>query len=223
MPVNGKISYTQLAQDLGVSEKALKHLLRYAITNRIFAEPEPGFISHSAASRALAEDQPLLDFLGIVMMGIGTSADYHSDALKKWPEAEEPTDVAFKMAKLDVVEPNFFAYVANRPGAARVFHNSMTLYTSDPGYSLHYLTDFYPWADLGRGTVVDMGGSVGIAAFALAEKFPDLNIVVQDQPQTIADAQEKPGVNVKFMAHDFFQEQPVIGADVYMTRWCKDY
>lgn len=56
-------------------------------------------------------------------------------------------------------------------------------------------------------------------AFALASKYPDMRIVVQDREEIVALAQvERPG-NVEFQAHDFFTEQPLQGADVYFFRW----
>lgn len=55
----------------------------------------------------------------------------------------------------------------------------------------------------------------------LAEKFPDLNIVVQDLPQAEtsfnANVPEEVRSRVKFQAHDFFQPQPV-QADIYMIK-----
>lgn len=153
-------------------------------------------------------------------MGIGPAADYHADALTKWPQAEEPSEAAVMLAK-GINEPSYFAYLAKKPEASRVFASALTLFTSNPGYSLHYLVDFYQWERFGSGTVVDLGGSVGDAAFAIAAKFPDLNVVVQDLPKTIEAARVKPGVKVRFMIHDFFEEQLVKGADVYMCRWCK--
>lgn len=56
-----------------------------------------------------------------------------------------------------ITEPSYFAYVGARDDAARVFAGSMSQYTSDPGYSLHFLVDFYPWAEIEDGTVVDLG------------------------------------------------------------------
>ena len=162
----------------------------------------------------------MLDHLGVVLLGIGPAADYHAAALKKRPQADEPSEAPVILAK-GITEPSYFAYIGNNPGAAKVLAGSMTLYLTDPGYSLSYLVDYYPWGELGSGTVVDLGGSLGHAAFAVASKFPELNFVVQDRPSTIEAAREKPGVNVKFMVHDFFEEQPVKGADVYLCRWCK--
>ena len=88
-----------------------------------------------------------------------------------------------------------------------------------------YLQNSYPWAALGNGNalVVDVGGSQGHISIALAQAFPNLSFIVQDRPETIAGAESKipseVADRVKFMPHDFFTEQPVAGADVYLLRW----
>ena len=94
----------------------------------------------------------------------------------------------------------------------------MSFYTTADEFSLRHLTEGYPWDSI-SGTVVDLGGSHGDAAFAMAAKYPDLRFIVQDLPSVIENAQRKQGINVDFMAHDFFTEQPVNGADVYYSRW----
>jgi len=94
----------------------------------------------------------------------------------------------------------------------------MSFFTKGDGLSLRHLTDGYPWAATPSGTVVDLGGSHGDAAFALARKYPDLHFIVQDLPGVVANARLLEGLNVEFMAHDFFDEQPVKGAEVYYYR-----
>ena len=95
----------------------------------------------------------------------------------------------------------------------------MSFFTTGDRYSLRHLTDSYPWESLGFGTLVDLGGSHGDAAFAIARKFPALNCIVQELPDTVASCSEQAGLNVKFMSHDFFEEQPIKGAEVYLFRW----
>jgi trans-aconitate methyltransferase len=85
---------------------------------------------------------------------------------------------------------------------------------------LRHLTDGWSWAALpSPATVVDLGGSHGDAAFALAQKYANLHIIVQDLPEIVADSKTRDGVKVEFMVHDFFTEQPVKDADVYFFRW----
>lgn len=62
----------------------------------------------------------------------------------------------------------------------------------------------------------------------LAKQFPNLRFIVQDRPHVVPLAEklwehEMPqAVNAKrveFMAHDFFKEQPIRGAEVYLMRY----
>jgi trans-aconitate methyltransferase len=109
--------------------------------------------------------------------------------------------------------------LAGNPDRARRFGGAMSFFTTGEGYALHHLRDGYPWESLSSGTVVDLGGSHGDVAFALARKYPQLNIIVQELPEVVKNAKKEAGLNVTFMAHDFFDEQPIEGADVYLFRW----
>lgn len=47
------------------------------------------------------------------------------------------------------------------------------------------LLDNYPWNDV--QTFIDVGGSHGSIAIGLANQFPQINCVVQDLPDTVAE------------------------------------
>ena len=70
---------------------------------------------------------------------------------------------------------------------------------------------------------MDVGGSYGSISIALAQSFPSLHITVQDQPEVVQEGRSKlpKGLQdrVVFVEHDFFSEQPVKSADVYLLRW----
>lgn len=55
-PIGSEITFGELAQKVGLGEKHIRTLVRHAITNKIFTEPKPGVIAHSACSRLIAED-----------------------------------------------------------------------------------------------------------------------------------------------------------------------
>lgn len=112
----------------------------------------------------------------------------------------------------------FYAVLDSDPARARRFGDAMSFLATGDGFSLRHLTDGYPWQSVASGTVIDMGGSHGDAAFALARKHPDLHLIVQELPAVVANSKEQDGLNVKFMAHNFFDEQPVKGADVHYYR-----
>lgn len=72
-------------------------------------------------------------------------------------------------------------------------------------------------------TLVDVGGSHGNAAIKLAEKHPQLTCIVQDLPKVIEGVEAQLPAHLKgrvrYMAHDFWTEQSVKGADIYFFRW----
>ncbi|PWY93216.1 S-adenosyl-L-methionine-dependent methyltransferase [Aspergillus sclerotioniger CBS 115572] len=98
----------------------------------------------------------------------------------------------------------------------------------------------YPWGALGpdSATVVDVGGGVGGFCLQLSHLYSHLRFVIQDRSPVLSQAehevwpQENPDAlargSVQFIVHDFFDPNPVIGADVYWLRyilhdWSDDY
>ena len=100
-----------------------------------------------------------------------------------------------------------------------------------PAYDISHLINNYSFDTLGKANpsgeamIVDVGGSEGQVATAIARAYPDpnLKIIVQDLPETIASLPSHiPTIladRISGMPHDFFQPQPVKGADMYLYRW----
>lgn len=123
-----------------------------------------------------------------------------------------------------------FQELAKFPPRAERFSRSMSYRTTSKGDHVSHLMDGYPWAEAGACTVVDVGGSRGPTSIALAKRFPNLVCIVQDLPGTIAGCTVPPELEGRFqyMAHDFFTEQPVKGAEIYFFRrvfhdWSDEY
>lgn len=99
----------------------------------------------------------------------------------------------------------------------------MTWFSTRPGLEAAHIVNGFSWEALQNGTVVDVGGSYGSISIALAQSFPSLHITVQDQPEVVQEGRSKlpKGLQdrVVFVEHDFFSEQPVKSADVYLLRW----
>ncbi|RYP38827.1 hypothetical protein DL767_002431 [Monosporascus sp. MG133] len=104
-------------------------------------------------------------------------------------------------------------------------------------YGEAHLYDF-PWASLGKATVVDVGGGMGGFCLQLSHIYPDLKFVIEDrapvlkQGETEVWPREHPAAlkegRVQFVEHDFFEENPIKEADVYWLRyiihdWSDDY
>ncbi|KAJ5956091.1 hypothetical protein N7501_010370 [Penicillium viridicatum] len=107
------------------------------------------------------------------------------------------------------------------PERAMIFAKAMSWHAQLPGYSPQYLLDHFPFGS-GDITAVDVGGGIGHIARALADHYPTIQCIVQDRPEVILQAEQALPANlqdrIRFQPHDFFQDQPVHGADGYLLR-----
>ena len=119
-------------------------------------------------------------------------------------------------------QDGLFQELAKFPERAERFAGAMSFRATaaSKGDDASHLLDGYPWNELGTCTIVDVGGSHGTASIALAQRFPNLKCIVQDLPGTIAGCSIPPELEgrLEYMAHDFFTEQPVKGAEIYFFR-----
>jgi hypothetical protein len=115
-----------------------------------------------------------------------------------------------------------FAWLKGEPEHSERFGRLMGAMRQAPIYSVSHLVDGYDWNSLGGGKVVDVGGSLGHTSQAIAEKNPEISFVVQDLEEVVEQGKAKAASSedkkLDFMAHDFFKEQPVKDADVYLLR-----
>ena len=115
-----------------------------------------------------------------------------------------------------------FRALTKMPDRAMVFAGAMTWHAMLPGFSAQYLVAAFPWGSGGELTVVDVGGGLGHVSRALVDHSPTVNCIVEDSHDVVVQGQEGLPAHLRgrisFQAHDFFQEQPVKGADVYLLR-----
>lgn len=217
--MDGRIGYSDLAHMVGIPHSTLKSILRYAMTYRCFAEKEPGYVEHTAVSRLLAMEPSIDDFTAFALDEI-IMPDIHSgEALQKWPQSDASTETAFMLGEKSSAL-NYWSHLAHHPARLDRFVKVMALGLAA---EFAFIADNFPWADV--RTVVELGGSKGELATLLAEKYPHLAMTVQDLPHLIENdtpsfLEEKDAVQrrVILQAHDFFEEQPVKHADVYLCR-----
>lgn len=86
--------------------------------------------------------------------------------------------------------------------------------------------DIYPFEEVlpSDALIVDVGGGLGQVSTRIAERIPRLRFLVQNQAGVVEVARssglpEEVEGRVSFMAHDFFEVQPVQHADVYLFRF----
>ncbi|PWY81695.1 putative O-methyltransferase [Aspergillus sclerotioniger CBS 115572] len=223
VPVHGQISFADLAQKCGLSEVNVRRFLRYAMFfHKVFCEPRQGYVAHTAASRFLAENKVIQDVLSHYADEAGPSFALTLRAIEEFNGQEEPNQTGWNLYHQTTDSP--WDYYNTHPEQARRFFSTMAYETEIGGRSNTVLVNSYPWSSLKNGsqaTVVDVGGSRGVTATALAQSVPNLKVIVQDIPSMIEGAKEEiPSEiadRVDFVAHDFFKTQP-IHADAYIIR-----
>ncbi|KAI9150208.1 6-hydroxytryprostatin B O-methyltransferase [Paramyrothecium foliicola] len=239
VPRSGTISYIDLASEVkrltGISllYSDLRRLARLAIVNKLFHEPSVGFIAHNRASLLLLEDETLAGWLGMYSIDLFLPIAYTIPAMKKWPASEESNETVIAIIlglRIPSLAVNiaynhtlpFFKHVQADQSRSRRFDLSMRASGSREDFDVKHTILGYPWADLGKATVVDLGGNDGFVSFALAEAFPTLSFIVQElpgkhPPEVLEKVPKHLAERVKLVSHDFFRPQPIV-AEVYFFR-----
>ncbi|CZR64036.1 related to sterigmatocystin 7-O-methyltransferase precursor [Phialocephala subalpina] len=216
VPLEGTISYKELSALTGTNESQLRRLVRHAMTNRIFHEPEKGQVAHSVTSKLLAED-PRLDSWVFFLTDYFWPATARSvDAFQKWPGSQNPKEVGVSLQYGR--ETTWFGEISTADRGIQSFRDAMEIINDGEGWEDSHLVDNYPWGEIGKGTVVDIGGSNGHTSMAIAEKFPDLKFIVQDLHTEGNPVPESLKERIIFMDHDMLNPQPIKDADVYFWR-----
>ena len=219
-PIGEEASFTQIAHACQLDEDDTRRILRHATTNRIFRISENNLIAHTAASKAIAQVPLLREFLDQACSDMWPASTRFVDAMTKWPGSEEPSQTAFNIAS--GAENPFFVDLADSPSRAKRFTDAMRFFSMAPGFEIRNIINAFDWATVGKGVVVDVGGSDGAVALELGKAFPSIQVIVQDLPQVINAARDtwndKVLSKVKFEFHDFFTKQKIIGADIYFLR-----
>lgn len=87
VPVDGEITFKDLAEQIGVNEKSLKQILRMGTAYRVFDEPRPGVLTHSPASRLIRDDKNIESWVSAGAEELWLAATRVVDAFGKWPDA----------------------------------------------------------------------------------------------------------------------------------------
>jgi hypothetical protein len=203
-------------------ESEIRRLVRGAIALRIFDEPETDMVRHNAASLALAT-KPASAWVKSTLRNSAPSALKLGDALAQYPESEDPRETGFALANGG---RDFFTVLQEDPARGAEFAQSMTMQSVGPDRNVsHCIAALSAWGDVGRcpQVIVDVGGSLGTLAESLVRNYSGIkHAIVQDLPKTIEDAKVPDDLKdfdrLRFMEYDFFTEQPLKDADVYLLR-----
>ncbi|KAL9619121.1 MAG: hypothetical protein Q9160_006210 [Pyrenula sp. 1 TL-2023] len=164
---------------------------------------------------------PLISVHSVVRLGIAESFPLHGTTVQHLAEKLNLRE-SIGWSVQNATHLPVFRALASMHDRAMTFADAMQWHAMLPGFSIEYLVEAFPWSSCGETTVVDVGGGQGHVSHALIERNATVNCVVQDVPDAVSRAQtnlpEHAEGRIRFLAHDFFQEQPVKRADVYLLR-----
>jgi len=211
IPERGEMSFQTLAEVTECNLDGLRRVLRFACHQKIFQETKDG-IRHSPISKAIQRRKPWV-VLGLAKL-IKEAAKHLRESLQSGTLVGCITpalELAYGSNLWDVLS------TGNAGMCPKEFQAGMKAY---PAGELPY-----PWQQLGRATVIDVGGGEGHVAVNLARLFPRLQFVVQDLELNIDGAARTISAEVsdrvRFEVHDFWtvQPAPMPGTVVYFMRW----
>jgi 6-hydroxytryprostatin B O-methyltransferase len=155
VPLDSMISFDQLAEDAQVPVRVLRPYLRQAMTNNLFSEPKPGYVSHTIGSSLLPKSKSVRDWIGYVTEEGWPSSLKAVEAIEKWGPREEPNRSPFNLA-FDTSLP-YFQYLSQHPHRAERFGGCMDALMKTDGYNIRHLVNGFAWDRLEPGsTVVDV-------------------------------------------------------------------
>ncbi|KAF2163211.1 hypothetical protein M409DRAFT_68527 [Zasmidium cellare ATCC 36951] len=218
LPVGEEWSFEDLSKKVGLNVIDLRRLVRHAMCNHIFREPRTDYVAHTATSKLLAESELMQNFVGITMEEKFRASGRVVDALQKYDGAHSPEQSGFSLA-FDTPR-GFYDEMEAHPERGRRFASAMNTFASL--IPLEPLFNAFDWASFGKATVVDVGGAWGPVSIGLAQRFPDLNFIVQDLAGVVDEGPSRVPAEIKdrfqFMPYSILDEQPVKGAPIYFFR-----
>ena len=224
VPKAGAIDYLSLAEQCGVDPGQLKQNLRFAMSNRVFYEPDSKTVAHTAGSILLAEGKPMRPFVQWLTEDCAPMVAHQIDAIEKWGHGSQESNQTAVNYAYGVNGP-FYDFIGSDPVRERRFGKTIQQVSEQPSSAVKHIQDGFDWSLLGNGTVIDVGGHIGYCAVAIAQAAPQLQVIVQDRaevveiardPKTTAVPEDVQG-RVAFEVHDFFEPQKT-PADAYFYR-----
>ncbi|MBW0568369.1 hypothetical protein O181_108084 [Austropuccinia psidii MF-1] len=229
----GGVHINVLSDKTGIDSDKLSHILRFLAVRNVFCEISENHWANNRLSFPLRSDSTnsVLNYLGHSRDNIAVPALLELPKLLLEKKDKVGADEDYRKsawARHYRDKGDFFEHLFDPKGGweAERFGKAMLEVTkaTATGPSQYKAFD---WKSLPpKGTLIDVGGGIGIVSYALAAYLPQWKMVVQDRPVMVQHGKEnyeKRGstVDIEFEAHDFFEPQPahrIQAADVYFLR-----
>ncbi|KAJ4376391.1 hypothetical protein N0V83_001674 [Neocucurbitaria cava] len=218
IPETGTANIKEIAEKSGVDEDRVGRFLRMLATDRVFEEVEKDVFKHTSRSVLYLKDKQWRDVMHYQVDEFFKAASETSASIKESPSVTDGQRNAFVTRH----GTDLFQFYKNDALRAARFASAMAG-VSRLERHFESLKESFPWDQVIKGKLIDVGGGSGHMSVSLARAFPNLECIVQDSLTMLSSASQNDfsdlNGRVTFMPHDFFTTQPVSGAAAYLLRY----
>jgi O-methyltransferase domain len=215
----------EISEKTGIPEHNLIQILRQLTGIGIFREKYPKVFAHTSTSAFLQANAAiwqdvLLHLADESFKAAGylpESLDFYTDQFDKVQKSGLRT--AFNLGHQ--TDMHFFDWLYLPENVSRYGDRFGRAMMGSSIVLFDNLLDQYDWTQFEKGDkIVDVGGGVGHMGLLVKKKVkPGIEVIIQDLPVVVEQGRATPGHEIlEFQVHDFFTEQPVIGAKLYYLR-----
>jgi hypothetical protein len=226
-PSSPGVPATEISEKTGLPENKVVLILRQLAGVGIFRERSPQVFAHTTTSAFLQANVAIFQDLLLHLTDetfksagyLPESFDLYADQFDKVqkPDLRTAFNLAFR------TDAHYFDWL--------YFPENFTRYGERFGRAMMGISqgmmgdtlEHYNWTQFEPGDkIVDVGGGVGhIGAWVKSKVKPGVEVIIQDLHSVVEQGRAIPGHRevLEFQAHDFFTEQPVVGAKLYYLRF----
>jgi hypothetical protein len=195
---------SQLAQETDCDPRSLYRLMRALASVGIFTELADQHFALTPLAATLQSNAPdSMRYAVMAQMGYD-----HSLGWSHGLDSLQTGEIAFDT----VTGRSIWEHYAQHPEDGMIFSQSMSSMGSAIAQAVVASYDFSRF-----NTIVDVGGAQGSLLSTILRTHPNLNGILFDLPEIIANVRLD-GVNAQTVAGSFFESVPS-GGDAYLLRW----
>jgi len=144
VPTQGTISYAEMAKSLNLEVHRLTAYVRQLITRRIFCEPEPNRISHSAASLLVAQNEGLQSWIAMCTDDVLQAVQAYPETYDAHGLSLDPKLTPYNIARKNT-SVNSMALVLSDKERGPRYSKALGWFAKTEMGSNEAILDAYPW------------------------------------------------------------------------------
>ncbi|KAI1312683.1 putative O-methyltransferase [Xylaria venustula] len=219
VPLGKSLSVKEMASKAGMDKDRLRRVMKFLTTQRCFQELEGDRFEHTSLSAFIARNKDIEQCFAFEADEMFEASSLTANSIQKAPYTSEAKNSAFNLR----FGTSPYTWYSQNPERGARFASAMAGYVQ-MNRDTTELRNRFPWAQLGKTKVVDVGGGSGHVSIYLATEFPNLSFLVQDvNPVMLEEGPKRADYSqvhdrVSFMQYSFYDPQPVTDAGLFFLR-----